>query len=157
MKSATRMALVTGEMSDCMSGAEPGRAAWGSASVRSSVCRLRRSPALLSAAPVATVEDGARGFVVRQHTHEEPGAHAHALRDANLCRRSGRATRGGLPLLVSRLSPDPLSLAHQRTETETGAITDALCSTTTTTTKRLHKHDEIQHVKPRGSTQQRRF
>ena len=34
MKSATRMALVTGEMSDCMSGAEPGRAAWGSASVR---------------------------------------------------------------------------------------------------------------------------
>lgn len=29
MKSATRMALVTGEMSDCMSGAEPGRAAWG--------------------------------------------------------------------------------------------------------------------------------
>lgn len=34
MKSATRMALVTGEMSDCMSGAEPGGGAWGSASVR---------------------------------------------------------------------------------------------------------------------------
>lgn len=34
MKSATRMALVTGEMSDCMSGGEPGAAAWGSASVR---------------------------------------------------------------------------------------------------------------------------
>lgn len=34
MKSATRMALVTGEMSDCMSGAEPVTAAWSSASVR---------------------------------------------------------------------------------------------------------------------------
>lgn len=45
MKSATRMALVTGEMSDCMSGAEPGRAAWGSASVRpqSAVSLLLRS------------------------------------------------------------------------------------------------------------------
>ncbi len=70
MKSATRMALVTGEMSDCMSGAEPGRAAWGSASVRpSSVCCLSHSPPLLTAALVATVEDGARGFVVREHTH----------------------------------------------------------------------------------------
>lgn len=50
MKSATRMALVTGEMSDCMSGAEPGRAAWGSASVRPqsavSLLRLRSSPSL---------------------------------------------------------------------------------------------------------------
>ena len=58
MKSATRMALVTGEMSDCMSGAEPGRAAWKLRVRPSSVCCLSpRSPALLSAAPVATVED----------------------------------------------------------------------------------------------------
>lgn len=85
MKSATRMALVTGEMSDCMSGAEPGRAAWLLRVRPSSVCYLSGSP-LLSAAPVATVEDRARGFVVRQHTHLEPGAHAHALRDANIYR-----------------------------------------------------------------------
>lgn len=47
----------------------------------SSVCRLRCSPPPLRfAAPVATVEDGARGcFAARGHTHEESDAHAHAL------------------------------------------------------------------------------
>lgn len=52
----------------------------------SSVCYLSRSPPLLSSAPVATVEDRARGFVVRGHTHLAADAHAHALRDANIYR-----------------------------------------------------------------------
>lgn len=65
MKSATRMALVTGEMSDCMSGAEPGRAA----SVRSSVCRLPLSLLL-----VATVEDGVRGLLFEHARVSAPRA-----------------------------------------------------------------------------------
>lgn len=82
MKSATRMALVTGEMSDCMS-----RAGAGQSGVELRVCpfrpsfcpsvplvrrqsvRRRSPPPLLAAAPVATVEDGAGGFAARGHTH----------------------------------------------------------------------------------------
>lgn len=80
MKSATRMALVTGEMSDCMSGAEPGRAAWGSASVRPSSVRCLSPPApFFSLAPLATVEDGVWGFTARCHTHLGLDAHAHGL------------------------------------------------------------------------------
>lgn len=65
----------------------------------SSVCCLPRSPPLLSAVPVATVEDGAWGFDAHEHTHLEPDTHAHALHDWNFYRRSKRATRRGLPLL----------------------------------------------------------
>lgn len=51
----------------------------------SSVSCRPRSPPLLSAAPVATVEDGARGFAVRGHAHE---AHTHAFSfDANFMPR----------------------------------------------------------------------
>lgn len=82
---------------------------------------------------MATVEDGARGFVVRGHTHLEPDAHAHALRDSNIYiyiyinRRSRRAKAWGLPLArsgsgVGCLSPVSLSLAARRTPEETETV-----------------------------------
>lgn len=88
----------------------------------SSVSCLPRSPPLLSAAPVATVEDGARGFTVREHAHE---AHTHAFsRDANFMPRIWASNAWGASLAVgnawvSRLSPDWLSPAVCRTSVQT--------------------------------------
>lgn len=88
----------------------------------SSVSCLPRSPPLLSAAPVATVEDGARGFTVRGHAHE---AHTHAFsRDANFMPRIWASNAWGASLAVgnawvSRLSPDWLSPAVCRTSVQT--------------------------------------
>lgn len=125
MKSATRMALVTGEMSDCMSGAEPGRAAWSSASVRpSSVRCLSPSPSRLSLAPLATVEDGSRGFNARGHTHLEPDAHAHGLPSYTDDPAAGAQRKRGLPLEAAQCVPTSTLLGCQ---SHIGTDTDNSC------------------------------
>lgn len=119
MKSATRMALVTGEMSDCMSGAEPGQ----------SGVRLRVRPQSAASLLLLLVlllfllcSPSLRWQLLRT----EPGAFdAHCAqctraRTVSLVapRRSRRAKRGGLPsftgggLLTDQSSP--LCLSHIR-------------------------------------------
>lgn len=136
MKSATRMALVTGEMSDCMSGAEPGRAAWSSASVRP---QSAISLALLLSSPplrwqLLRMELGAL-LCASTHIYKLTRMHTHSnspyTGDPGAQRVGASLARSGT--VVGCLSPDPHSLAACRTseETETGesgVITTALPS-----------------------------
>lgn len=125
MKSATRMALVTGEMNDCMSGAEPGRAAWSSASVRTqsaiSLALLLSSPPLrwqlLRMEPGALPCSSTHIYnLTRMHTHS-------ATRIASLPAIRAR-NAWGLPLLEAaqqwvvfpRIHTPSLPVAHQKTQ-----------------------------------------